>query len=94
MRVQTPTHVVSHLPHHPPAHRNEPSSLDRTPMFRAGTSNVARAIAASGSKKAASTTSAARNAPIRVGINGFGRIGRLVRASSRSRGVLGWGGSH
>ena len=46
-------------------------------MFRAGSVNVARAVA-SNSKRAAFTTSAARNAPIRVGINGFGRIGRLV----------------
>lgn len=46
-------------------------------MFRAGSANVARAVA-SNSKRAAFTTSAARNAPIRVGINGFGRIGRLV----------------
>ncbi len=49
-------------------------------MFRAGSANLARAVAASGSKKAAFTTSAAKTAPIRVGINGFGRIGRLVRA--------------
>jgi phosphoglycerate dehydrogenase-like enzyme len=56
-------------------------------MFRAGSTNVARAVAASTSKKAAFTTSAARNAPIRVGINGFGRIGRLVRAGATGTGL-------
>ncbi|TFJ88628.1 hypothetical protein NSK_000197 [Nannochloropsis salina CCMP1776] len=44
-------------------------------MFRA--ISVAR-VAGSSWKKAAFTTSAARHAPLRVGINGFGRIGRLV----------------
>ena len=46
-------------------------------MFRAGSVNVARAVA-SNSKRAFSGSAAAK-APIRVGINGFGRIGRLVR---------------
>eukprot|EP00624_Nannochloropsis_granulata_P007596 evm.model.NODE_8653_length_7507_cov_21.255362.1 len=51
-------------------------------MFRA-TSATARALATN-SKKAAFTTSAIRNAPLRVGINGFGRIGRLVLRAAQN----------
>lgn len=34
--------------------------------------------------QAAFTTSAVRNAPLRVGINGFGRIGRLVLRAAQN----------